>query len=265
MHDPMTVAFEIRRPWPKRSGVAKAGGPRWEWVIYRKHAKDHPGRNPRQWWKPSAWSPFVTAFGRRWYFPSILTVWHVEPKGRDSGTVCPHYVRWRDHTGKWRSKPLNGWRWHVHHWHLQVPPLQDLQRRLFQRCEWCGGRSTKAAPVNVSHQWDAPKNRPWWSSKPGLFHMGCSSAPHVLRSCLCDVPIVERFNGAFGTCATCGKSYRSEASWIGYREAVAISGVPVTGQRWTWPREVNCHDIEERLKAERAVMAAPNPNPPPPT
>lgn len=241
MHDPMTVAFEIRRPWPTRSGKAKAGV-RWEWA---RHGK---------WWKPGGWSPFVTAFGRRWFFPSILTVWHVEPKGHDSGTVCPHVVRWRDEGGKWKTKPLNGWKWHAHHWQLQVPPLQKLRRALFQRCQWCGGRSTKKAPVNCSFQWDAAKVKGWWKSRPGLFHMGCSSAPSVLRSCRCDLPLVENWNGAFGTCATCGKSYRGEAGWIGQRRAVEIAGLPVEGQRWTWPREVNCHDIEKQLQAERSLV-----------
>lgn len=96
MHDPMVVAFEIRRPWPSRRATpVRPGQPRWEWKCH--------GR----WWKPGNWSPFVTAFGRRWFFPSLLTVWHVEPRGADSGTVCRHTRRVDDVAGwKVRLHPL---------------------------------------------------------------------------------------------------------------------------------------------------------------
>jgi hypothetical protein len=73
MHDPYVVAFEIRRPWPRRV---------------------HWGT-------------------RRWYFPPIITVWHVEPGGHDSGEICRHYDRET-------KKITNGWRWHVWHWKLQI-------------------------------------------------------------------------------------------------------------------------------------------------
>lgn len=254
MHDPMVVAFEVHVPIPKRQrwSDARPGQKRWTLGRWRRSNPENLGEPIYSWWRPKAWRPRVA--GRSYGWRLILTVWHVEPKGHDSGTVCPHYVRWRNDIGDWQSKPLNGWRGHVHHWHLQVPPLQDLRRRLFQRCEWCGGRSTKKSPVNISFQWDAAKVRPWWKSRPGLYHRGCDSAPGVLRSCLCEVPLVENFNGAFGTCATCGKDYRGEAGWIGQRQAVAISGLPVAGTRWVWPSEVNCHDIEKRLQADRGLV-----------
>lgn len=168
MHDPMVVAFEIRRPWPtRRPERVRPGAPRWEWTIYRAHPKDHPGRNPRQWWKPGAWSPFVTVFGWRFFFPSLITIWHVEPNGEDSGRICKH---WRD------GRPDNRWRWHVHHWHIQVPPLQQLRARLFDRCELCGRRGRP----NISHQWDGP-GVGWrkWRSRSGLYHQECSALVHA--------------------------------------------------------------------------------------
>jgi hypothetical protein len=135
MHDPMVVAFEIRRPWPHRSSLP----------------------NRQRWsWRP----PFVTAAGRAFYFPALVTVWHVEPGGRDAFEVCKHSGRWR---------------WHVRHWHLQVRPLQRLRRRLLTRCAGCGGPSRQGAPVNVSEQWDGPRGR-WWKGEPGLFHAGCALA-----------------------------------------------------------------------------------------
>lgn len=44
MHDPLVVAFEIRRPWPRR--------------------------NPSK-------------FGPRWRWPEMVTVWHREPGNKD--------------------------------------------------------------------------------------------------------------------------------------------------------------------------------------
>lgn len=225
MHDPMVVAFSIRRPWPRRSGPPlKAGEPKWHWAIHRKHGSDYEGRNPRQWWVPGAWSCFFNAFGRRWYFPSVITIWHVEPGGHDSGEICRHSYRWQDSRGKWHSKPLRAWRWHVHHWKVQVVPLQALHRWLFQRCAWCGGPSRKKNPVNVSHSWDGSKGKHWWQGSPGLFHSGCSSAHNVAGSCLCDAPMPDGWNGFYGTCATCGKSYKGEASWVAHHKAIELAG-----------------------------------------
>jgi len=60
MHDPMVVAFEIRRPWPRRRRLV----------------------------------------GRR-YWPALITIWHVEPNGHDSGEVCKHSHRWQEPDGTW--------------------------------------------------------------------------------------------------------------------------------------------------------------------
>lgn len=48
MHDPNTVAFEIKRPWPMRSGLA----------------------------------------GQKWWWPSIITIWHRDPERRGSDDSC---------------------------------------------------------------------------------------------------------------------------------------------------------------------------------
>ncbi len=165
MHDPMVVAFDIRRPWPtRRAEKVRPGQPRWEVTIYRKHGRDHNGWNPRRWWRPGSWSPFVNAFGRRWYFPSLVTIWHVEPGGRDSGQVCKHWV-----DGKHRSR----WRWHFWHWSIQVRPIQTLGRFLFERCIECGRRYPYGyAPV--SHSWSEPGGR-WFRVQRRAYHHECSA------------------------------------------------------------------------------------------
>jgi hypothetical protein len=62
MHDPLCVAFTIKRPWPKR-----VGGPA----------------------------------TRRRYWPAIVTVWHREPGGHDAGEIC-RYRRMAWHVHHWR-------------------------------------------------------------------------------------------------------------------------------------------------------------------
>lgn len=166
MHDPMVMAFAIRRPWPN---------------IRKPH-----GTNPPCWqWR---WgSCFAHVAGRELYFPSLITVWHVEPNGEDA-------LR-----GECRG---TRWQWHVHHWHIQWDFLQNWRRRLLTRCEWCGGRSRKGDAVNHSHQWENRK-QPWWRGERGLFHSDCSSVERAHNLCLCDDPLLD--HGDYGQCAFCGK------------------------------------------------------------
>src|SRR6266498_2769951 len=167
MHDPLVVAFEVRRPWPRR-GLA----------------------------------------GRR-YWPPIITVWHREPGGHDSGEVCRQHLRWQDEAGDWQIKALHGWKLHIRHWKIQIHPAQMLRRRLLTRCAWCGGRSRKGDQVNCSHSWDGPSGR-WWRGEPGLYHGDCSSVATVYRMCFCADPLLN--HSGYGQCAVCGKfrSYGKE-------------------------------------------------------
>lgn len=216
MHDPLVVAFEIRRPWPRRDAQPPLrGAGRFEW---QRHGP---------WWKPGSWSPFVTAFGRRWYFPELLTVWHVEPGGHDSGEVCKHRVSTRQPDGTWQHRYPHGWRWHVHHWRIQIPALQELRRRLLTRCAWCGGPSRKGDRVDCSHSWDGPRGR-WWQGEPGLFHGDCSSIEHAHRSCVCAAPILD--NDGYGHCDRCDR-YRGFGASATTLAVHRIYGAVPAGQR----------------------------------
>jgi hypothetical protein len=139
MQDPLTAALEIRRPWPRRD------------TYGTKTAARHGVR-----WQARRHHPLVLA-GRAFTWPPLATVWHRDPTGVDS-TTCPIY-------------PGHAWRFHIHHWRLQVHPLQRLRRQLLTRCEVCGGRSTKGNPVNLS-TWNR-KRGPWWRGEQGLAHMAC--------------------------------------------------------------------------------------------
>ncbi len=217
MHDPMVVAFEIRRPWPRRSKSydAKPGRPRWSFGRM-KVEPDSPGdvaawarkRPVFPWWQPRSYSPFWVLAGRGYYWPAVITVWHVEPGGHDSGEVCKHYERRQDSDGKWHGRLNRSWRWHVWHWHLQVIPLQALRRWALTRCAWCGGRSVKGVPVNCSNQWDGPRDR-WWRGELDLYHSDCMSVEVAHRRCLCAEPqFTVDGHGVLrdhGKCLTCGK------------------------------------------------------------
>jgi hypothetical protein len=211
VHDPMVVAFEIRRPWPRRSKIHDAKPGRRRWVIRYHHdctrygcEEKHAGQRFFPWWRPSSYSSTWVLAGKGWYWPALITVWHVEPGGRDSGEVCRHHVCEQQPDGTYKTRAVNGWRWHVHHWRIKVSPLQELRRALLTRCEWCGGPSRKNDRVNVSHQWHGENRGPWWRGARGLYHHDCSSYEHAHRSCACDDPIVEH-GRLFGTCLLCGK------------------------------------------------------------
>lgn len=203
MHDPLTVAFTIRSPWPQHSALPAAGHRSIRWRIRLHHdcgtwcADDpqHPeGAFP--WWQLSSYSAFWRLNGKDYYFPSLITVWHREPGGRDSLSTCGKRVQRRD--GTWGF--TRGWRWHVHHWRLQCPPLQRLRRRLLTRCAWCHSRHRPGDAVNISHSWDGPSGH-WWQGEPGLFHRDCSAIERAHASCACEHPVLDQ--GDYGRCARC--------------------------------------------------------------
>lgn len=168
---------------------------------------------------PRPWPNRSRLTGRR-YWPELVTVWHREPGGNDSGTVCRHYDR---ATGR----VLNGWRWHVWHWRVQLHPLQALRRRLLTRCTWCDGRSRKGDPVNHSHSWDGPRGR-WWRGEPGLYHSDCSAYVSAHATCTCETPVLD--GGSYGRCAVCGK-YRAFGMTPGRVGIARILAAVPPGQR----------------------------------
>jgi len=214
MHDLMVVQFQIRRPWP---------------TVRRKTHNFNNGRRFAfrhtwaKWYKPwQGWSCFWKIGNRELYWPSFITVWHVEPGGRDSGSVCSRKAR----------------RWHLHHWRIQVHLLQHLRRWALTRCEWCGGRSRKGDQVNVSHQWDRDRGQ-WWRGERGLFHGDCSAIEAAHKTCVCGVGPwdQERLGGyPYGNCANCGRRrvWRSEdqrdAAYPREQSDLLLNSIP-TGQR----------------------------------
>lgn len=178
MHDPDVLVFTIRRPWPSRSPF------------------EQPGEHPR--WQVG-WSRYWYLAGQQLHFPAMIDVWHREPGGRDSGEVCKHYRRRQDEAGQWQVTILHGWKFHAHHWRVQIVLLQDLRRRLLTRCAWCGGRSRPGDAVNVARGWDQSGGR-WWRGEPNLLHGDCHYVEHAHRMCTCPDPLYARPS----RCALCG-------------------------------------------------------------
>lgn len=153
---------------------------------------------------------YETSTGRRRrYWPGMITVWHREPGGHNWGTKC-------DRRGHWR--------WHVHHYRVQIRPLQHLRRWALTRCAWCGGRSRKHDRTNISTSWNGIRSR-WWRSEAGLMHHDCHTVWGVSRKCLCDVPGV---SDGYGKCRHCGK-YRAWGSNVS--EADLLLAELPTGSR----------------------------------
>lgn len=186
MHDPLTVAFEIRRPWPKRD----------QWTTERS------ARTGVRW---SFSGAYCVIAGRGVYWPCMITVWHRDPSGYDD-TTCRG----------------SRWQWHVHHWKIQVSPLQALCRRLLTRCTWCNGPHRKGDWVNISHSWDGPRAR-WWQGERGLYHRDCSLIKTAHATCVCVRAVLD--HDTYGQCARCSghRSFGVTDEWLARaRELAAI-------------------------------------------
>lgn len=160
MHSPEALAFSIVRPWPQISkSPMRKNVPKWQLPIIRRSDGSF------------MLSRFAYANGRELYFPSLFDIWHMEPGGRDSGSVCK--TKWyKDKNGNDRAKQT--WRWHF--WHYKVTPvfIYDIRRRLLTRCAECGGPDRKGNRVNHSNSgWGGGPKVPIWCGEVHLYHADC--------------------------------------------------------------------------------------------
>jgi hypothetical protein len=170
MHDPMGVAWEIPSPIPHRVKWREGRNDR-RWGFYRARLTnpENLGQPIYPWWRPRGWH--LRIGGREYGLGRLATIWHVEPGGRDSGAVCKHRLD---------GKVSHRWKWHIHHWHIQVHFAGRLRRFLFERCISCGYRFPWGyAPI--SHQWDGPKSR-WFRISRDSYHHACSSVVSYKRT-----------------------------------------------------------------------------------
>jgi hypothetical protein len=173
----------------------------------------------------------MTVAGRGLYWPTVITIWHREPHDHDAFEVCDRH---------------GWWRWHVHHWRIQISPLQELHRRVFARCSWCGGRSTRRWPVNVSHQWDAPRRRLFRIDRSN-FHAECSSVESARRQCTCTgqrIPPLDRWR-----CVRCQLHRTPDRNAAQTAAYLVLKSIP----RGTFDREIydQALPLFEQGRAER--------------
>ena len=229
MHDPDTVAFEIRLPlltrtrfgrnylslvtiWhhdPERDGSDNSCG--WSYVKLTK--EDRELAASLQSWEESF--PFFFAQPQRIDNPEYPTAWSIGPG--DAAAVLVELfeqIAWRlerrrltateaqyaarlghnqvDHfrhsltasdreeqrrallmiIRAYRTMRRPWWRhprWHVHHWRLQIHPLQSFKRWAFTRCKVCGERFRWGETGLGTWSSDGPR----WFRSEDLTHMRC--------------------------------------------------------------------------------------------
>lgn len=71
-------------------------------------------------------------------------------------------------------------KWHVHHWSLQVPAIQNFKRWAFTRCNKCGGHF-RWGQSPVSDSWHS--TGPQWFRSENVYHMDCSNARVSADAC----------------------------------------------------------------------------------
>lgn len=148
MHNPEVVVFDLHVPIPHWWAAYK-NEPRWG-VRRRRYTNDNKPIYP--WWRPAAWIVCAAGCHGRWY--TVVTVWHNEPGGADSGAVCKGMggseLTWHNLV------------WAVRHWcHIsfQVHPVQQV-KHYFDRCDECHQRMRRSTRIGVSwygaavvHEW----------------------------------------------------------------------------------------------------------------
>lgn len=172
MHDPMTVAFEVKVPIPKRCRwrEKRADGPRW--TLGRRTftgPESHVGKPIDPWWRPKAYSPRIA--GRMYQWRRFITVWHIEPSNGDTTPPC--------------GSPR--WRWHLHHCRLQVHPWQHFRDR-FVRCAECGRR------MNTAQRFS-------YMSSDQVWHQECMALRHLRGAREDDEHLIRRLFDAYRVAA----------------------------------------------------------------
>lgn len=147
MHDPMVVAIEIRRPWPKVSKL--------------RHPK--PTRLRGAFWSIA---------GHELYWPGLITIWHVEPNEADAGTHCTPRT-WKRHVHHWRLQ-VHPWQ-HFRRWAFTRCAWCGGRSR---RGDYVN------VGLGWGHE-SKPKH--WWESEVGLYHGDCSSIQRAHTTCTCSL------------------------------------------------------------------------------
>lgn len=164
MHDPSFLAVEIHAPipmysrWKSRSARKGIKRP----LVRRRTNTENLGERVYPWWTLKGYEPRIGTWCFDW--PTLIEVWHDEPNGADSGTVCGYG---RSPADQRRRHAV--WLWqHRAHLRWKLIPYLRVKRWLTDRCEDCG-RRFRWKEARFGTGWDAP----------GVLHDGCHRVRHL--------------------------------------------------------------------------------------
>jgi len=181
MHDPLTVAFEIRNPFLRQKQV---GSHKWRpplVTIWHRDPEKRGDDDSCDWFGrrrrlsasetalEEAWSRLSHVLGNEPFYPDPR-LYGREPHAE--GNTAPiremgrAFYAWR-RQGRIRWHP----RWHVHHWHFQIYPVQHFKRWAFSRCRGCGGRF-RWGYAPISDSWDGV-GPGWFRNREHVRHSEC--------------------------------------------------------------------------------------------
>lgn len=172
MHDPMTVAFEIKSPFV--SGEFNG------WKYYAPlvtiwHCDPERGGDDDScdwFFHARSLKPSDKALAARLIENDVDNLRHWFTDCRDQREMIHRveciFAALRRRERPWWRHP----RWHVWHWKFQVHPWQAFRRWLLTRCALCG-KPFKFGESPVSHSWHTPPLR-FLRGEFGLYHSGCS-------------------------------------------------------------------------------------------
>ena len=141
MHDPLTLAFEIKNPFVKRHGYRPSLVDIWHKDPERRGSDDScdwAGRHrPLDQYEDALLEAIwacENVFGNPPFYKA--------PEGSHYAQAHDAYERISRARYEWQRRHGRRWhpRWHIHHWRIRVWPLIHLRRWLFDRCSICGGR-----------------------------------------------------------------------------------------------------------------------------
>lgn len=173
MHDPMTVAFEIRNPFVRRGEYREPLATIWHVDPERDGSDDSCDWFNRGAHEDKAEPKRLAVYEALWDMETLLDNRPHFPDSPEHKAFQPLKAAIR---AAFAPTPRSWWRhprWHFWHWSIQIHPLQRLRRRLLTRCEKCGkGFSKGESPIG---QWSSPPNR-WFEflrGERGLWHFDC--------------------------------------------------------------------------------------------
>jgi hypothetical protein len=177
MHDQLTVAFDLRYPWPwpRQHWPGERKAPREVLVTIWHRDPETDGTDDSCDWFGSRLTDAERAAARGLWANEVdnlrPSLDHMHPDDREIVLLSQWQAARRWYAPRpWWKHP----RWHIWHWRVQVHPLQQFKRWAFSRCAVCGGRFPWGyAPVTTL--WDAPGPR-WFRAEPAVRHHGCAEA-----------------------------------------------------------------------------------------